>query len=54
VTRVFSSTRDVYVYLQAYRPYGFSLYAGKRKRLTVLDPAGGKAAFWQAPMVLVP
>jgi VWFA-related protein len=101
VTRVFSKRRDVYVYLQAYRPYApvvqpiiafVSLYAGQKKafesqpveltggssdrlkitpiqfslalrdlppgqydcQVTVLDPAGGKAAFWQAPIELVP
>jgi hypothetical protein len=101
VTRVFSKSRDLYVFLQAYerdatnmRPLvafvGF--YRGQVKafeteplavgdgmdakskavplrfvlsldklppgqydcQVTVLDPAGQKAAFWQAPVVLVP
>ena len=101
VTRVFSRSRDMYVYLQAsepnattvtpmvafvtfYRgqtkafettpiqvsegisnrlktvPLKFSLALGKLPtgryncQVTVVDPTGGKAAFWQAPVMLVP
>jgi VWFA-related protein len=101
VTRVFSKSREMYVYLQAYEQGAasvqpliafVSLYAGQKKALetppielrnatanrlktmpiqftvalaglppgkydcqiTVLDPTGQKAAFWQAPIVLVP
>jgi VWFA-related protein len=101
VTRVFSTTRDLYVYLQAYEPKAETIqplvafvtfYRGKQKafetpplpvtdglnnklktvplkfslslaklnpgryncQVTVLDPAGQKAAYWQAPVVLVP
>jgi VWFA-related protein len=101
VTRVFSKSRDMYVYLQAYQqaaekaqpmvayvtfyrgqtkafettplqvsdavnnrlktmPLKFSLALGKLPtgryncQVTVVDPADGKAAFWQAPVVLVP
>ncbi len=101
VTRVFSRTRDMYVYLQAYEraaettqplvafvafyqgpvkvfetsplpiveglnlktkavPLRFSLPLAKLAagaytcQVTVLDPAGQKAAFWQAPIMLVP
>ena len=101
VTRVFSKSRDMYVYLQAYErnatstqplvafvtfyrgqskafettplevvdgldpkskalPLRFSLSLSKLPageyncQVTVLDPAGQKAAFWQAPVMLVP
>ncbi|HYK61288.1 MAG TPA: VWA domain-containing protein [Bryobacteraceae bacterium] len=101
VTRVFSKSRDMYVYLQAYeqgaetiRPLVafISFYQGQTKafetppmevkealnnriktmpikfdlaltrlppgeynfQVTVLDPQGQKAAFWQAPVMLVP
>jgi VWFA-related protein len=101
VTRVFSKTRDMYVYLQAYEPTAetvqplvayVTFYRGQNKafetppisvtealpnklktmpmkfiipldklppgryntQVTILDPAGAKAAFWQAPIVLVP
>src|SRR2546426_2721039 len=101
VTRVFSKSRDMYVYLQAYErnatttqplvafvtfyrgqskafettplqvvdgldpkskalPLKFSLSLSKLPlgeyncQVTVLDPAGQKAAFWQAPVMLVP
>ena len=102
MTRVFSKSRDMYVYLQAYqqrsaaRPAagGFRDFLSrtdqgrsKRRRLqvtealnnrlktmplkfdlslaklppgeyncqvTVLDPTGQKAAFWQAPVMVVP
>jgi VWFA-related protein len=101
VTRVFSRSRDMYVYLQAYQPgvekpqpiVAFvTFYRGRVKafetpplpvaeamnnrlktvplkfslslaklptgryncQVTVLDPASQKAAFWQAPVVLVP
>src|SRR5580658_7042910 len=101
ITRVFSKSRDMYVYLQAYQQgvadvqplIAFvSLYAGQKKafetqpieiqsgstnrlktmpiqfsialttlppgkydcQVTVLDPTAQKAAFWQAPIVLVP
>ena len=100
VTRVFSKSRDMYVYLQAYEPKAtevqplvafVSFYRGSTKafetapikvteamnnklrtmpikfafslgklpsgkyncQVTVLDPAGQKAAFWQAPVMLV-
>src|SRR5450432_2043220 len=101
VTRVFSTRRDMYVYLQAYErgaastqplvafvsfyrgqakafetpplpvtegmdpkskavPLRFSLALSKLPpgkydcQVTVLDPTGNKAAFWQAPVMLVP
>jgi VWFA-related protein len=101
VTRVFSKTRDMYVYLQAYELAATStqplvafvtLYHGQQKafettpvsimdgldlkskalplrltvplsalppgqyncQVTVLDPNGQKAAFWQAPVMVVP
>jgi VWFA-related protein len=101
VTRVFSTSRDMYVYLQAYErsatstqplvafvtfyrdqvkafetpplpvtdgldakskavPLRFSIPLAKLPaggyscQVTVLDPAGQKAAFWQAPVMLVP
>jgi len=101
VTRVFSRSRDMFVYLQAYRlgatpaqplvafvtfyrgqvkafetpplavtesmdnklktaKLRFSLSLNKLPpgkydcQVTVLDPAGEKAAFWQAPIMLVP
>src|SRR5439155_8018584 len=101
VTRVFSKSRDMYVYLQAYErnatttqplvafvtfyrgqtkafettplqvvdgldpkskavPLKFSLSLSKLPpgeyncQVTVLDPTGQKAAFWQAPIMLVP
>lgn len=101
VTRVFSRSRDMYVYLQAYQQGALSaqplvafasfyhadakayetrpieVTAGSTNRLktmglsfsiplaalapgeyncqvTVLDPAAGKAAFWQAPVMVVP
>ena len=101
VTRVFSKSRDLYVFLQAYerdatttRPIVafVSFYQGQVKtfetaplavaqgldakskavplrfvlpleklppgsydcQVTVLDPSGQKAAFWQAPVVLIP
>jgi hypothetical protein len=101
VTRVFSRSRDMFVYLQAYRtgatpaqpliafvtfyrgqtkafetpplavtesmdnklktaPLRFSLSLNKLQpgkydcQVTVLDPGGQKAAFWQAPILLVP
>lgn len=101
VTRVFSKSRDMYVYLQAYREGAtpeqpliafVSFYRGQRKafetpplavtsaednrlktvpmrfslsldklqpgryecQVTVLNPEGGKAAFWQAPVMLEP
>ncbi len=101
VTRVFSKSRDMYVYLQAYEPSApsiqpivafvtflrgqtkayetvpLSVTAGSANRLktvplkfslslgalqpgeyscqvTVLDPTGQKAAFWQAQILLVP
>jgi hypothetical protein len=101
VTRVFSRSRDLYVFLQAYQrnastiqplvafvsfyrdgvksfetaplavtegydpkskalPLRFSLSLATLQtgrydcQVTVLDPAGQKAAFWQAPIVLVP
>jgi len=101
VTRVFSRSRDLYVYLQAYErtvpsiqplvafvsfyrgqtkafesaplqfaegqdnklktvPLAFSLSLAKLTpgrydcQVTVLDPTGQRAAFWQAPIMLVP
>src|SRR5881296_985972 len=101
VTRVFSKSRDMYVYLQAYErnatdtqpmvafvtfyrgqtkafettpiqivdgldpkskalPLRFSLSLSKLPageyncQVTILDPTGQKAAFWQAPVMLVP
>jgi VWFA-related protein len=101
VTRVFSKSRDMYVYLQAYEPAAPSIqpliafvtfYRGQTKafetpplsvtegldnrlktvplkfnfaleklqagkydcQVTVLDPTSQKAAFWQAPVMLVP
>jgi hypothetical protein len=101
VTRVFSKSRDMYVYLQAYErgatavqplvafvtfyrgqtkafetpplavtegmdpkskalPLRFSLTLNKLPpgrydcQVTVVDPSGQKAAFWQAPVMLVP
>jgi VWFA-related protein len=101
VTRVFSRSRDMFVFLQAYQrgataaqpliafvtfyrgqqkafetpplavtesmdnklktaPLRFSLSLNKLQpgkydcQVTVLDPAGQKAAFWQAPIMLVP
>jgi VWFA-related protein len=101
VTRVFSTQRDMFVYLQAYEPKAtetqplvafVTFYRGKQKafetpplpvtegmnnklktvplkfslslaklnpgryncQVTVLDPASQKAAYWQAPVVLVP
>lgn len=101
VTRVFSKSRNMYVYLQAYEPgvqaaqpllTFVTLYRGSTKafetaplevkqgwnnrlrtmpmrytlsldklppgrytcQVTVLDPASQKAAFWQAPVMLVP
>jgi VWFA-related protein len=100
VTRVFSKSREMYVYLQAYEPTATStqplvafvtLYRGQAKvfetpprsvtealsnrlktiplrfdlsldplqpgayncQVTVLDPTGQKAAFWQAPVMIV-
>jgi VWFA-related protein len=101
VTRVFSKSRDMYVYLQAYQPAAATIqpliafvtfYRGQTKafetpalqvaegmnnklktiplrfsvalnklppgryncQVTVLDPSSQKAAFWQAPVMLVP
>jgi hypothetical protein len=101
VTRVFSKSRDMFVYLQAYEPAAtatqplvafVSFYRGQAKafetppllvseglnnrlktvplgfsiplsklppgryncQVTVVDPAVQKAAFWQAPVMLVP
>jgi len=101
VTRVFSKSRDMYVFLQAYEraatttqplfafvtfyrgqtkafetpplpvtegldpkskavPLRFSISLGKLApgeyncQVTVLDPSGQKAAFWSAPVMLVP
>jgi len=101
VTRVFSKSRDMYVYLQAYEPGAAAVqpivafvtfYRGQQKafetpplpvteglenrlktvplkfslalnqlhpgkyncQVTVIDPTGGKASYWQAPVVLVP
>jgi len=100
VTRVFSKSRDLYVYLQAYEPAAtvvqplvafVAFYRGQTKvfetppqaikegmsnrlktmpmrfdlaldplppgeyncQVTVLDPTGQKAAFWQAPVMVV-
>jgi VWFA-related protein len=100
VTRVFSKSKDMYVYLQAYEPAAATVqplvafvtfYRGQTKvfetpplpvsdglsnklktvplkfdlslsklppgeyncQVTVLDPTGQKAAFWQAPVMLV-
>jgi hypothetical protein len=100
VTRVFSKSRDMYVYLQAYEPAAATIqplvafvafYRGSEKvfqtppqeikegmsnrlktmplrfdlslgplapgayncQVTVLDPTGQKAAFWQAPVMVV-
>jgi VWFA-related protein len=100
VTRVFSRSKDMYIYLQAYEPTATAIqplvafvtfYRGQTKafetsplsiteglpnklrtmplkfslsldkltpgryncQVTVLDPAGQKAAFWQAPVMLV-
>ncbi len=100
VTRVFSKSREMYVYLQAYEPAAtttqplvafVSFYRGQSKvfetpprsvteglnnrlktmplrfdlsldpltpgayncQVTVLDPTGQKAAFWQAPIMIV-
>jgi hypothetical protein len=100
VTRVFSRSRDMYVYLQAYEPAAttteplvafVTFYRGQSKvletpprsvtegmnnrlktmplrfdlsldtlapgayncQVTVLDPTGQKAAFWQAPIMVV-
>jgi hypothetical protein len=101
VTRVFSKSREMYVYLQAYdqnapaaQPFiaFVSLYSGPKRiyetkpievtsgsndrlrttpiqfslalgdlapgkydcQVTILEPTGQKAAFWQAPIMLVP
>jgi hypothetical protein len=101
VTRVFSKSRDLYVFLQAYErgattieplvafvafyrgdvkafesaplavtdgldpkskavPLRFSVSLGNfptgryECQVTVLDPTGQKAAFWRAPVVIVP
>jgi hypothetical protein len=101
VTRVFSKSREMYVYLQAYdqnapaaQPFiaFVSLYSGSKRifetkpievtsgsndrlrttpiqfslalgdlapgkydcQVTILEPTGQKAAFWQAPIMLVP
>ena len=101
VTRVFSKTKDMYVYLQAYEPTApniqplvafVAFYRGQVKafetaplpvteglnnrlktvplkfslslsnlptgryncQVTVIDPTSQKAAFWQAPVMLVP
>jgi hypothetical protein len=101
VTRVFSKSRDMYIYLQAYEPTATTVqpivafvtfYRGQQKafetpplpvtegldnrlktvplkfslalndlhpgryncQVTVVDPTGGKASYWQAPVVLVP
>jgi VWFA-related protein len=101
VTRVFSKSRDLYVYLQAYEPSAQNVqplvafvgfYRGQVKafetpplpvseglnnrlktvplrfsmslnklppgkyncQVTVVDPTGQKAAFWQAPVMLIP
>jgi VWFA-related protein len=101
VTRVFSKSRDMYVYLQAYQPAAQTVqplvafvgfYRGQVKafetpplpvseglnnrlktvplrfsmslnklppgryncQVTVVDPTGQKAAFWQAPVMLIP
>jgi len=101
VTRVFSKSKDMYVYLQAYEPAATTIqplvafvtfYRGQTKvfetapltvsdglnnklrtvplkfdlslgkllpgeyncQVTVLDPTSQKAAFWQAPIMLIP
>lgn len=101
ITRVFSKTKDMYVYLQAYEPNAATVqpllafvtfYKGQTKafetqplsvteglnnrlktvplkfslalnnlppgeydcQVTVIDPMGTKAAFWQAPVTLIP
>jgi hypothetical protein len=101
VTRVFSKSKEMYIYLQAYErkqttqqplvafvtfyrgqtkafetpplqvtegmnlksgavPMRFSVPLGKLQtgeyncQVTVLDPNGNKAAFWQAPVTLIP
>jgi hypothetical protein len=102
VTRVFSASRDVYVYLEAYEQYATptqplvayaTLYQRRRRKhsrpsrwrwpvdsiarrspcrsasafpidrvpsgrydcqVTVIDPASGKAAFWQTAIAIVP
>jgi hypothetical protein len=101
VTRVFSASRDLYVYLEAYEQYAtpahplvayVTLYRDGSKafessslaardaldrtsnavpirvtmplagvspgrydcQVTVIDPAGRRAAFWQAPIAIVP
>ena len=101
VTRVFSKSKEMYVYLQAYQPEAATVqplvafvtfYRGQTKafetpplpvsaalnnklrtvplkfdlslsqlapgeyncQVTVLDPTGQKAAFWQAPVMLIP
>ncbi len=101
VTRVFSKTKDMYIYLQAYErgqttqqplvafvtfyrgqtkafetppisvtegmnpkskavPMRFSVPLDKLQtgeyncQVTVLDPSGQKAAFWQAPVTVIP
>jgi hypothetical protein len=101
VTRVFSKSRDMYIYLQAYEPAAQTVqplvafvgfYRGQVKafetpplpvseginnrlktvplrfslslnklppgkydcQVTVVDPQGQKAAFWQAPVMLIP
>jgi hypothetical protein len=101
VTRVFSKSKDMYVYLQAYQPSAATVqplvafvtfYRGQTKtfetppltvtaglnnklrtvplkfslslnqlppgeyncQVTVLDPTGQKAAFWQAQVMLIP
>ena len=101
MTRGFSRSNDLYIYLQAYEPNAetvqplvafVTFYRGQAKafetpplpiteavanrlksmpmkfsialnklqpgryncQVTVLDPAGQKAAFWQAPVMLVP
>jgi len=101
VTRVFSKTKDMYIYLQAYEPSApeiqpliafVTFYRGQVKafetppmevkegmsnrlktmplrfsvsleklppgrydcQVTVLDPTSRKAAFWQAPVMLIP
>jgi hypothetical protein len=101
VTRVFSRSKDMYVYLQAYEPKATAMqplvafvtfYRGQTKafetaplpvtegqanklknvplkfilslgqlqpgryncQVTVLDPTGQKASFWQAPVMLAP
>lgn len=101
VTRVFSKAKDLYVFLQAYRPgtaepgpvYSYvTLYKGEEKafeskpigigeghanklrtapmqfalslqklepgeylcQITVVDPAGKRSAWWQAPILVIP